>query len=130
MKEYDYRVKAEELSEISMEFDNLSGKQQLEVAKAINNIKQEQEQEAKAYFDNAILPVLQDFAELTSSLLVIEESNRSSTVTAILKNSCSLDITESCRCMRGIFVIASYINMAVEDEGIVLSLLFDYEKLN
>ena len=32
MKEYDYRVKADELSKISMEFDNLSGKQQLEVA--------------------------------------------------------------------------------------------------
>ena len=127
---YDYRVKADELTKISMEFDNLSGREQLKVAEAIKNMKQEQEQDAKVYFDNAILPVLQDFANLTSSLLLTEENNEKQTITATLKNSCSLDITESCRCMRGIFVIASYINMAVEDEGIVLSLLFDYEKLN
>lgn len=127
---YDYRIKAEELSRISINFDNLSGKQQLKVAEAIKNIKQEKEQEARIYFNNVILPILKDFAELTSSLLMIEENNKNQTVTAILKNSCSLDITENCRYMRGLLVIANYINIAVEDEEIILSLIFDYEKLN
>ena len=74
--------------------------------------------------------MLQDFASLTNSLLLTEENNRNQTITAILKNSYGLDITENFRCMRGIFVIANYISIAVEDEEIVLSLLFDYEKLN
>lgn len=127
---YDYRIKAEELNRIAIDFDNLSGKQQLEVAEAIKNIKQEKEQEAKICFNSAILPILKDFAELTSSLLTIEENNKNQTVIATLKNSCSLDITENCRCMRGLLIIANYINITVEDEGIILSLIFDYEKLN
>lgn len=76
----------------------------------------------KDYFYHAILPILQDFAEITSSLLIVEEHNQ--TIEVIFKNSYGFDLTESCKYMRSIFVIANHISISIEDEEVNLSFIF------
>lgn len=86
-------------------------------------IEQEKENEKDFRFNDLILPVLQDFAELTAFVLVVEKNNEIMIVT--FKNTHGFDITENCRHFRSLLVIANYIGMSLEDDGIILSLNFD-----
>lgn len=131
---YDYRIKANELEDIAMQLDNFSEKQLRKVAKVVEKIKESENEincdNTKDYFYNAILPVLQDFAEITGALLMIEENNQNQMIEAVFKNSYGFDFTESCRYIRSMFVIANHISISVEEEEVVLSFIFDYRKIN
>ena len=132
MSEYDYRVKPKDVSGIGMQFDTLSRRQLLQLAEAME-IKQSEEEKrlmsVKTYFNNAILPILQEFGEMTYSLLVVEENDKEQIIVVSLRNQYGFDITESCRYMRGLFVIANHISINVEAGEVVLSLFFDYEEM-
>lgn len=133
MSEYDYRVKPEDLNSIGMKFDTLSKKQLLQLSELVADMKQSGEEEdlidAKTYFNNAILPVLQEFGEMTYSLLVVEENDKEQIIVVSLKNQYGFDITESCRYMRGLFVVANHISINVEAGEVVMSLYFDYGEM-
>ena len=86
---YDYRIKGNELEDLAIQLDNLSEKQLRKIAKIVETMKESEEDtysdNTKDYFYHAILPILQDFAEITSSLLIVEEHNQ--TIEVIFKNS-------------------------------------------
>ncbi len=123
---YDYRIKGNELEDLAIQLDNLSEKQLRKIAKIVETMKESEEDtysdNTKDYFYHAILPILQDFAEITSSLLIVEEHNQ--TIEVIFKNSYGFDLTESCKYMRSIFVIANHISINIEDEEVNLSFIF------
>ena len=124
---FDYRENAEKIAKAVTRFDNLSVSQQL---KFLDFVEQEEENKKDLQFENLILPVLQDFAELTASVLIIEKSEETQVITATLKNFHGFDITQSCKCFRSLLIMADYIGLALENDEIVLSLNFDYEKIS
>ena len=73
------------------------------------------------WFTVAILPVLQDFAESTASILEIETQSQTH-ITATIKNGNGLEITENCKIMRSLLILADHISIALEDDIILLSL--------
>ncbi len=131
---YDYRIKANELEDIAMQLDNLSEKQLRRVAKVVEKMKESEDEmscdNTKSYFYNAILPILQEFAELTGALLQIEENNQNQIIEAVFKNSYGFDLTEGCRYMRSMFVVANHISISIEEEEVALSFVFDYGKIS
>ena len=131
---YDYRIKANELEDIAMQLDNLSEKQLRRVAKVVEKMKESEDEmscdNTKSYFYNAILPILQEFAELTGALLQIEENNQNQIIEAVFKNSYGFDLTEGCRYMRSMFVVANHISIGIEEEEVALSFVFDYGKIS
>ena len=69
---------------------------------AIQRIRQDTEIEATTkhmeWFDTAIIPVLKEYAEQTSSILDIER-DREMLIQATLRNACGLDISSDSRCL-------------------------------
>lgn len=122
---FDYRENTERMAEITANFDNLSIKQQL---KFLDFVKQE-ENKKDFQFDNLILPILQDFAELTASVLIIEKNEENQDVTVIFKNKFGFDVTRNCKIMCGVLAIADYIGISLENEEVVFSLVFNCEKV-
>lgn len=82
----------------------------------------EKESGSPSWFDLGIMPVLDDFAEMTGSVLEIQKDE--SRLTATLKNEDGLDITESCRPMRAMLALANNIVISAEDGIPALSLIF------
>lgn len=125
---YDYREQIDSTNRIIEQLGELKQNQLLELNKEVDNITQvsraERLEHAKKYFQMVMLPVLQDFAEMTSSLLVINEPSKNGLYIASIHNHEGFEITESCRMMRSLLVLADCI--AVENEGdAVLTLVFD-----
>jgi len=109
--------------------DNLSQNEAQAAIKAIEETKQanlaiEQENYAE-WFNTAILPILQDFSEMTSSVLEIEKLEKTHIVTTI-KNEQSLDITESSKLMKNVLSFASHIGIENNDGITILMLIFDW----
>ena len=73
---------------------------------------------------SALLPSLKDFAELTGSLLTVEESKQYCVV-AELTNRQGFDITESSKIIRAIFTLANHIGIGSKDGETCISLIFD-----
>jgi len=132
---YDYRPETKEIMDMFKEIDTLTERQLLKVAETVGDVKRLDEQEyitrTKNYFDNAVLPLLQDFGKITGSLLVVDENEQTQTVKATFKNEYGFDVTESCKCMRSLLFIANHISINLDDnDEIVISLDFDYKKMN
>ena len=132
MTTYDYQVKAEEIEQMELQLDSLTTKQLQEVAKTLETIKQSEEktqmEHAKIYFTNAILPILQDYAEKTYSILQIDENKNDPSVEVILKNRRGFELTEHDPCIRSLFTLANYVEIGIEKEFLLLTFVFDYQK--
>lgn len=126
MEIFDYTQN--EKDALSIEVDSLSAKEVGKVNQAIVGIKKEftsiRQENSLIWANNAILPILKDFAEVTSSVLQVDTDNPRILV-ATLKNTAGFDITESCKCMKLIFDLANHIGIDVENGQIALSLIFD-----
>lgn len=62
------------------------------------------------WFNEAIFPILQDFAELSSSILENEQIGESCIISTII-NQHGLDITNTCKMMKYVLTFASHIGM-------------------
>lgn len=133
MQEYDFRITDEAVDRASITFDRLSNKNLVELSEKAEELQQNQEKErlskAKEYFQVAIFPGLKDFAEMSGSLLQIEEHNEYETIQAIFRSDVGFDITESCRLMRSLLLLANFIGIMTEGKETTLSLIYDYKNL-
>ena len=89
MKKYDYRIPDEVAEKVSATIDRLSNKDLKKVLEAVEGFRQTKEEQftkAKEYFESAILPGLCDFAEMTGSVLYVEEHDEKMAMQAIFKN--------------------------------------------
>lgn len=123
MDTYDYRQDTDSINETQAKIDLLSEKEAKQVSEFISSLK-EQSTALIERFTSALLPSLKDFAELTGSLLTIEESKHYCIV-AELTNRQGFDITESCRIIRAIFTLANHIGIGSKDGETCISLIFD-----
>lgn len=133
MQEYDYRISHEAVNEAGAKIDRLSNRQLVKLSETAEELQQTEEKEhlikAKEYFDKAILPGLQDFAEMSGAVLSIEEHDEKMAMQANLKCDMGFDITESCRLMRSLLLLANFIGIMKEGENILLSLIYEYKEM-
>lgn len=128
MERYDFTVNAEIAGSVPEELDRLTKKEVIAVHEAIQRIKQDTETEATTklieWFDTAILPVLKEYAERTSSILDIER-DRETLIQATLRNACGLDISSDIHCLYMAIMSAVHIFVDVEEGDPVLVLTYD-----
>ncbi|MCB7067687.1 hypothetical protein LI031_27945 [Enterocloster citroniae] len=129
MEIYDYREQKDYFEEASLKLDSFNNKQMKIASEAIDKIAIETEQTSQEFwlnwFDNAILPVLRDFAEMTTSLLEIEKN--AYLITATLCSQNSIDFTKNCMARLALFS-AAHIEIDKCSDGVSLCLSFDYNK--
>lgn len=125
---YDYRMSGETIME--MELDKLNPAERRQLDEALKQIRLEHTNEKvkrhMLWFDNTIVPILKDFAELSSSELVIDKKANTLAI-AIFRNSYGFDIMESDRWWRMALAAAGHIGIDTEDGETVLTLTFDCE---
>lgn len=123
METYDYRQDTDSINETQAKIDLLSEKEAKQVSEFISSLK-EQSTALLERFTSALLPSLKNFAEITGSLLTVDE-NKHSCIIAELTNSHGFDITESCRIIRAIFTLANQIGIDSTDGETRISFIFD-----
>lgn len=98
---------------------------------AIKNIREcaqlDECQRYNRWFDHTLLPVLKDYAQVTSSLLQIERDTN--TIDVLIRNSRGLDITENCKGMYMALLMAVHIFMEADGEDTVLALTYDCSRI-
>lgn len=128
-KIYDFRIPIEDMNQITKQIDSMKDREIVKLKEPIEGIKQSSEsnrlESARSFFDTTIQPALIDFAEMTSSLLMIQECDNQNVIITTIVNNGGVDITESCKAMRGILVMANCISLGSEDEEPALSLIFN-----
>ena len=132
MKKYDYRIPDEVTQKVNATIDRLSNKDLQKVLETVEGPQQTKEErftKAKEYFESAVLPGLCDFAEMTGSVLYVEERDEKMAMQAIFKNPLGFDITESCRIMRSLILLANFVGIMTEDNVTTLSLLYEYKEM-
>lgn len=91
MQTYDYRIDHKAVNEAEAKIFNLPTEQLLKLSKTAGELQQTQEKErlekAKDYFNKAILPGLKDFAEISCSVLCIQDHGEQETIIANIKES-------------------------------------------
>ncbi len=132
METYDFRQETEYINKMRARIDELSEREVKQVTEYIDKIRensnQEQISQSLEWFDVAVLPALQEFSEMTSSLLTIEKNDRP-IVVATLSNRHGFDITENCRLIRMFLGLAHHIGINNEDNLTSLVLIFDCARL-
>lgn len=127
METYDFRDGS--LYGVPEAVDQLSQKEMLRLKDMLETIKGDSEMEraegGMEWLRNAIVPVLKDFAEMTSSLLCIEELDGRSAMVVTVRNGNGMDVTESCKCMKALMVLASHIGINAPDGTAELTMVFD-----
>ena len=128
MEKYDYSGTIEQSDQLSQLLDTLSKCEITAALQAISEAKQtnrkENERKSSQWFEVAILPVLKDFAEMTSSILEIDRPQPAYFV-ATLSNEYGFDITESCRAMRFLLNFSNHIGISKIEKNVILTLMFD-----
>ena len=130
MERYDFRNNVEVAGEVGAEIDKLETRQLVTIHKAIQDTRDltdaEQKHLYETWFRAAILPVLKEFSELTSSCLEIEFI--SGVIQVAIRNGYGMDITESCHGLYMALITAAYIAINNEDGDAVLGLVYDPKK--
>lgn len=131
MERYDFTDHENAADQVLSDVEELSNKERLALRKAMEQIKTETEAETitkhLAWFNSAILPVLKEYAELTSSILDVERDKKE-IIQATLRNSCGLSFSYDCRCLYMAVIMASYVAVDVEDKDPILVLTYDCHK--
>lgn len=128
MERYDFTENGNKADDILVEVEHLNIKQRLALTEAMKQIKEnygiEAAQKHKDWFDTTILPVLREYAELTSSILDIERDKKE-IVQATLRNSCGLEFSVDCRCLYMALLVAVQVVVDVENNDSILVLTYD-----
>lgn len=131
MERYDFAVNADVAGSVPEELDRLTNKEMIAVHEAIQRIKQDMKTETTTkhieWFDTAILPVLKEYAEQTSSILDIER-DRETLIQATLRNPSGLDISSKGRYLYMAIISAVHLFVDVEGGDPVLVLTYDLKE--
>ncbi|RJW53985.1 hypothetical protein DXC92_01585 [Clostridiales bacterium TF09-2AC] len=131
IEKYDYTASESIADQVLVEVEELDNRQRVLLHEAIARIKRDTEaddtQKHIRWFDTVILPLLKDFAELTSSSLEIQR-DEIGIITTCIRNSNGLDITESCHGMYLALLLAVQIDLDADNDETVLTLIYDCRK--
>jgi len=132
METYDYQHEIGFINEMEAKIEILSEGEAKEVSEFIDMLKkktvQEQTTHSLEWIKVAILPILQEYAKKTCSLLTIEEAH-DSVIIATLKNDIGYDIAENSRLIKLLFNLANQVGIESEDGKTCIALVFDSANL-
>lgn len=125
MEIYDYRT--DEPLELDMQFDQLSNTERQQLNEAMKQIREETKQAAakqsRQWFNDGILPVLKKFAETGNSILEIDEA-RDGSIVATFRNHTGYNLLDTKKRTRMILGLAAYADIRIENEDVILELVF------
>lgn len=131
IERYDYTDHDNTADNVLYEVDKMDNRQRRKLHEAIKKIKEEMDAETATrhmeWFDKTVLPILQEFAEQTSSTLDVLRDKKE-IIQATLRNSCGIGFSYNCRCLYMVIIMASYVAVDVEDNDPVLILTYDCRK--
>lgn len=130
MQEFDYTntFNENEFAEIS---EHLTPDEAAAAMAAIRDVREEREsrkgENFKNWFDQAFLPILKDFAEMTGSKLKIEQDSHLDII-ATISSRCGIDITPSEKMMHIVVSVADHISISKWEGSDVVefSLIFGF----
>ena len=126
METYDYH--ADKGVEFFNIIDNLNNKEIEKANDLILGMKEttriENLKHCLEWFNNAVLVILKDFSEMTSSILTIDR-DKIPIIIVTIKNEFGIDITENCKCMKMILQFAQHIAVTIENKCLLFTLIFD-----
>mgnify|MGYP001624658002 FL=1 len=115
-EKYDYSKEVRKAERVYMKLDKLSTGQLLKVHDFIEQIKEDpadDELHVRDWFNQAILPMLKNFAESQGAVLEITEEGGSS-FTAQISDINSIDVEEQSGILKSLFLLASYTTVEAE----------------
>lgn len=128
MQEYDFRLDVSVENQLLAEVEKFNARQRRKVYESLMEIKKSTEMETIAeytgWFDLAIVPILKEFAQMSSALLKIQKDNKG-IIEATLTSSFGMDIIDNSRCLYMLLVLATMVSVHAEDNDIILQLTFD-----
>lgn len=111
-------------NELSVMLDTLTQeKAQAAIAEMKNNEERVQTQKRLDWFNNALAPILREFAEMNSAKLEIKATEN--TIEATISNKEGIYITDSNRFFRSILSAATVLSVSCQDGQATLALTFD-----
>lgn len=131
IEKYNYMDNEDIADNILVEVENLDNRQRLVLHDVIQKIKRDSEAERTVqhmkWFDEAILPVLKEFAQNSLTNLEVQRDS-DGVITACLRNPKGLDISEHCHCLYMALLMAVQICIDSDADEIVLALTYDCRK--
>lgn len=129
-KVFNYRE--QEQLELDVQFDKLDAEQKRRLNKALEQIQQETAQAAaeravRWVYETAV-PILGRYAEGSGSLLTVEVQE-GNLVIAELRNDKGLYLRGEDVALKSVLALAAFAEVSTQDGEVVLSLMFDGEKL-
>ena len=112
-----------------MELDKLSTGQLLKVHDFIEQIKEapaDDELRVRDWFNQAILPMLKNFAESQVAVLEITEEGGSA-FTAQISDINSIDVEEQSGILKSLFLLASYTTIEAVDDKLRVFLTYEWK---
>lgn len=112
-----------------MKLDKLSTGQLLKVHDFIEQIKEapaDDELHVRDWFNQAILPMLKNFAESQGAVLEITEEGGSA-FTAQISDINSIDVEEQSGILKSLFLLASYTTVEAVDDKLRVFLTYEWK---
>ena len=128
-EKYDYSKEVRKAERVHMELDKLSTGQLLKVHDFIEQIKEDpadDELHVRDWFNQAILPMLKNFAESQGAVLEITEEGGSA-FTAQISDINSIDVEEHSGILKSLFLLASYTTVEAVDDKLRVFLTYEWK---
>ena len=124
---YDYTNEGNQVNELSVMLDTLTPEEAQAALAAIEVTRHNEElaqmQTRLDWFNNALAPILQEFAELNNARLEIE--NTENTIEATISNKEGFYVADSNRFFRAVLSAANVMSVSCQDRRATLALTFD-----
>lgn len=131
MERYDYTKNGANADDLLSDVERLDVKQRLTLHKMMEqmmtDVESEELKERMEWWDNSILHVLKEYAEITSSVLDVER-DQPNIIQVTLRNHNGIEFTYDCRCLYMVIIMAVMVIVDVEDGAPVLVLTYDTSK--
>ena len=131
MERYDYTKNGANADDLLSDVERLDVKQRLTLHKMMEqmmtDVESEELKERMEWWDNSILHVLKEYAEITSSVLDVER-DQPNIIQVTLRNHSGIEFTYDCRCLYMVIIMAVMVVVDVEDGDPVLVLTYDTSK--
>lgn len=130
IERYDYRPNESVANDILVTVEELDNRQRVALSETLHKVKLETEMDElaghMAWFHATIIPILQEFAQNSFSLLEVEEDK--GVINVCIRNNSGLCISEMDRALYVLLFLAVQICIDADENETILALTYDCSK--
>lgn len=127
-QQFDFTTQEDVAGEIAGQIESLSQSQLKLLKKQIEcfakDTRKEKERESRRWFENAVVPILKDYAERAEACMEITNEDER-VISATFRNKSGYELAESDRHMRTLVGLSNHISIEKDEDAIILVLAFD-----